>query len=96
MASRKCSHSSAIRLPVNYPSFSKDERYIYMNRLGSSDPALYRVRLSDFKEKKLFDLTAFPAGGSWSTWSTVAPDGSILLLRDLGGADLYAIDWQLE
>jgi Tol biopolymer transport system component len=81
---------------ANYPSFSKDERYIYMNRFESSKPALYRVRLTDFKEEKLFDLTAFPAGGSWSNWTTVAPDGSILLLRDLGGADVYAIDWQLE
>jgi DNA-binding winged helix-turn-helix (wHTH) protein/Tol biopolymer transport system component len=79
---------------ANYPSFSKDERYIYMNRFDSSKPALYRVRTTDLKEEKLFVLTAFPAGGSWSTWTTVAPDGSILVLRDLGGADLYAIDWQ--
>jgi len=81
---------------ANYPSFSKDERYIYVNRFDSSKPALYRMRLTDLKEEKLFDLTAFPAGGSWSTWTTVAPDGSILVLRDLGGTDLYAIDWQPE
>jgi tricorn protease-like protein len=81
---------------ANYPSFSKDERYIYMNRFDSSKPALYRARVTDLKEEKVFDLTAFAAGGSWSTWTTVAPDGSILVLRDLGGADIYAIDWKTE
>lgn len=81
---------------ANYASFSKDERYIYINRFDSSKPALYSLRQNDFKEEKLFDLTAFPAAGSWSTWSTVAPDGSILVLRDIGGADIYAIDWQPE
>jgi Tol biopolymer transport system component len=81
---------------VNYPSWSTDERYIYVNRFDSSKPALFRLRASDLKEEKVFDLTAFPATGSWSTWSTVAPDGSILVLRDLGGTDVYAIDWQLE
>ena len=48
------------------------------------------------KEEKIFDLTSFQATGSWSTWSTVAPDGSILLMRDLGGTDIYAIDWKPE
>lgn len=81
---------------ANYPSFTKDERYIYMNRFDSSKPALYRARVTDLKEEKVFDLTAFTAGGSWSTWTTVAADGSILVLRDLGGADVYAIDWKTE
>jgi hypothetical protein len=67
---------------------------MYFNRFRDSHPALYRVRLTDLKEEKIFDLTAFAATGSWSTWSSIAPDGSILLLRDLGGTDIYAIDWQ--
>ncbi len=80
----------------NYPSFSPDERCIYFNRFTGSKPGFFRVRLADIKEEKVFDLTAFQASGSWSTWSTVSPDGSFLLLRDLGGADLYAIDWKPE
>jgi Tol biopolymer transport system component len=81
---------------ANYPSWSRDERYVYVNRFQGSKPALYRVRIKDLKEEKVFDLTAFSVGGSWSTWSTVAPDDSILVLRDLGGADVYAIDWKPE
>ena len=39
-----------------------------------------------------FKLEDFEAAGSWRFW-TVAPDGSELLTRDTGGADLFAIDW---
>jgi Tol biopolymer transport system component/DNA-binding winged helix-turn-helix (wHTH) protein len=81
---------------ADYPSWSPDERSVYFNRFSGSQPALYRLRLADMKVDKVFDLTAFQAGGSWSIWSTVAPDGSFLVMRDLGGADIYAIDWQSQ
>ena len=81
---------------ADYPSWSADECCVYLNRFQGSKPALFRVRLADMKVEKIFDLGTIRAAGSWSTWSTVAPDGSILLLRDLGGADLYSIDWQPE
>lgn len=80
----------------NYPAFSLDERNVYFNRFAGSRPGLFRVRLADMKEERVFDLTSFQATGSWSTWSAVAPDGSILLMRDLGGTDIYAIDWKPE
>ena len=80
----------------NYPAWSSDERSVYLNRFSGSKPAFFRLRLSDMSVEKVFDLTAFQATGSWSTWSTVAPDNSFLLLRDLGGTDIYAIDWRAE
>ena len=80
----------------NYPSWAPDEGSVYFNRFTGSKPAFFRVRIADMKEEKVFDLTAFQATGSWSTWSTVAPDGSFMVLRDLGGSDIYAIDWKLE
>lgn len=78
---------------VDYPTWSKDEKFVYFNRFSGWEPAMYRVRVSDQKVEKLFDLNQFSATGGWSTWSTLAPDGSVLLLRDLGGTDLYAIEW---
>ena len=78
---------------VDYPTWSKDEKFVYFNRFSGWEPAMYRVRVSDQKVEKVFDLKQFSATGGWSTWSTLAPDGSVLLLRDLGGTDLYAIEW---
>jgi DNA-binding winged helix-turn-helix (wHTH) protein/Tol biopolymer transport system component len=93
---RKTGRRSQFADDGNYPSWSPDERSVFFNRFTGSSPAVYRVRVADMSEEKIFDLTSFQATGSWSTWSTVAPDGSILLLRDLGGSDIYAIDWSAD
>jgi Tol biopolymer transport system component len=78
---------------ISYPRWSADDRYVYFNRFLGTTPAVYRVRVADGFTERLMDLTEFSATGSWRTWSALAPDGSLLLLRDLGGVDLYAIDW---
>jgi Tol biopolymer transport system component len=78
---------------VDYPIWSRDEKFVYFNRFSEWSPAMYRVRVADGAVEKLFELDGFSATGGWSTWSTLAPDGSVLLLRDLGGTDLYSIQW---
>jgi DNA-binding winged helix-turn-helix (wHTH) protein len=79
-------------IEIHYPCWSQDERYIIFSRAGP-DYYHYRVRISDGVLSKLMELNEFDVAGSQGAWSTIAPDGSLLLLRDLGGADLYAIDW---
>ena len=34
-------------------------------------------------------------GGVWGTWSGLAPDGSVLAVRDASSHEIYAIDLQL-
>jgi DNA-binding winged helix-turn-helix (wHTH) protein/Tol biopolymer transport system component len=77
---------------IPHPSWSQHERYIIFSRIGP-DYYYYRVRISDGMLSELMELKEFDCAGSKGAWSTIAPDGSLLLLRDLGGADLYAIDW---
>lgn len=79
---------------ANCPSWSADERNIFFNTFPGSQPSVYRIRLADMRVDKIFDLGPFQASGSWSMWSGVSPDGSFLVMRDLGGADIYAIDWE--
>jgi len=78
---------------ISSPQWSADERYVYFNRFVGTAPGFYRVRVADGFTSRLMELTRFTATGSWGAWSTIAPDGSLLLLRDLGGTDLYAIEW---
>jgi hypothetical protein len=33
--------------------------------------------------------------GRWGTWSTVAPDGSPLFVRDISTQEIYALDMHL-
>lgn len=39
------------------------------------------------------DLHRF--GGVWGVWSGVAPDGSVLTVRDVSSHEIYALDLQL-
>jgi|SRR6516165_3522660 hypothetical protein len=78
---------------VCYPQWSADERYVYFNRFMGTASAFYRVRVADGSTSRLMELTQFSAAGSSGAWSAIASDGSLLLLRSLGGTDLYAIEW---
>jgi DNA-binding winged helix-turn-helix (wHTH) protein/Tol biopolymer transport system component len=82
-----------VNVDISCPQWSADEGYVYFNRFMGTAPAFYRVRIADGSMTRLMELTQFSATGTWGAWSTIAPDGSLLLLRGLGGTDLYAIEW---
>jgi Tol biopolymer transport system component len=75
---------------------SSDSKYVYYDTGLGDDPALYRARLSDHKIERIASLKDFRrASGFWSdAWSGVAPDGSPLILRDVGTQEVYALDWE--
>lgn len=79
---------------AQYPTWSPDGQFIYFNTFAGSSPAMYRVNVSDGRIENLFRLDEFAAIGSWGFWSSVAPDGSILFMRDIGSSDVYAVDWE--
>lgn len=85
-------------VPVSFPNWSRDGQYLYFDSAFSKQPALYRVRIRDRKLEPLMSLKdvrltgrAFPHG----SWSSLAPDDSPLLLRDVGSEELYALDWEV-
>ena len=78
-----------------YPNWSRDGKYIYFRTFGS-DPALYRVRISDHKLEKIVSLKGIRLTiGVAGTWCGLAPDDSPLVLRDVGSQEIYALDLQL-
>jgi hypothetical protein len=54
-------------------------------------PVIDRVNIS---EREIERVAAFelPGGVTESSWMSVAPDGSFLLLRDLSIQEIYALD----
>jgi len=80
------------KLPMGYPSWSRDSQYIYFDTLGS-DAAFYRVHVSDRKLERLVSLKNVRRSGTYQ-WTGLTPDGSPLLLRDVGTEEIYALDWQ--
>jgi hypothetical protein len=60
--------------------------------LGPSGATVYRVRVSDGKIERLCPAPNFILAGNREYWGGPAPDGSPLVLRELGSSDIYALD----
>ncbi len=80
---------------TSFPNWSRDGSYLYFHSFGS-DPAIYRVRISDRKLEKIVSLKQIRLTiGVVGTWCGLAPDDSPLILRDVGSQEIYALDFQL-
>jgi len=81
------------KLPMGYPNWSQDSKYVYFDALGS-EPAFYRVRISDHKVERLFSLANLRRTGTYQ-WTGLGRDDSPLVLRDVGSEEIYALTWQV-
>jgi Tol biopolymer transport system component len=82
-------------LPIGYPSWSHDSKYIYFDTSFSEDAAFFRVRISDHNLERLLSLKGLRRfWGPFGSWTGLAPDDSLLLVRDISNQEIYALDWQ--
>jgi len=79
--------------PIGWLSWSKDGGSVYVLRYKGRG-AVLKIRISDHKAEQMVDLNNFITGGRYGGWLGLAPDDSILLLRDAGTQDVYALDWE--
>jgi Tol biopolymer transport system component len=78
-----------------FPNWTRDGSYVYFHSFGS-DPAIYRVRISDHKLEKVLNMKGLRLTISFAgTWCGLAADDSPLVLRDVGSQEIYALDLQL-
>ena len=76
-------------------TWSPDGKYVYFDTGRGKDPAIYRVRVADHKLELIVGLKGFNReNGLGVPWSGVAPDGSPLILRNVGTQEIYALDWE--
>jgi eukaryotic-like serine/threonine-protein kinase len=73
--------------------FSRDSKFVYYE---DPDSLVYRIALTDRKPKQFMSLKQLPrpAMPYWPFWLGLAPDGSILAMRNVGTQEIYALDWQ--
>ena len=85
-----------VSMPIGYPSWSHDGQYLYFDTTLTDDPAFLRVRISDRKLERLVSLKNLRRfWGQFGSWTGLAPDNSLLLVRDTSSQEIYALDWQL-
>lgn len=86
---------------ADYPFWSPDGKYLYYSTLGwgsavgPENAGVYRIKVVDGSLERVVPAPAFLLTGNWGFWSGLTPDGSILVLRELGTSDIYALDADL-
>ena len=78
---------------IGWPEFTKDGQSIYFND-ASGDASVMQFRVSDHKLEKAVSLKSISLVGYYNSWFAVAPDGSVMMLRNAGTQDVYALDWE--
>lgn len=77
---------------LGWIEWSNDGQYLVY--ADQSQGVLRRLRMRDRKAELLVDFANFRTTGYWNFSMTLAPDGSPLLLRNIGTQDVYSIDWR--
>jgi serine/threonine protein kinase/Tol biopolymer transport system component len=73
-------------------NWSRDGQYIYFVRRDDKDDAAVRIGIHNRKEVRIVSVKAFM--DQTRTWLGLAPDDSLLMLRDIGSGEIYALDWE--
>jgi Tol biopolymer transport system component len=75
-------------------TWSGDSRSLYASRTVGDKPEIVQIQLVDRKLDSIVDLSDFgKLTGRVSTWFTVAPDKSIIFLRETRTDEIYALDY---
>jgi WD40 repeat protein len=78
----------------NYFAWSRSSESVYFDTIGS-DPGFFRVRVRDRKLERLASLKGIRRiHGAFGTWAGLEPDDSLLVQRDVGATEIYALDWE--
>jgi serine/threonine protein kinase/dipeptidyl aminopeptidase/acylaminoacyl peptidase len=76
-------------------TWSKDGQYLYLLAFDSNGVnGVGKVRLSDHHVELTVTPKSFVGTGHWGTSLSLAPDDSLLLMRNAGSYDVYALDWE--
>jgi len=78
---------------LSWLNWSHDGQYVYvLDSRGKN--AVVRIRISDHQTEQVVDLKNFATTGRYGGCLSLAPDDSVLLLRDTGSQDVYSVDWE--
>jgi Tol biopolymer transport system component len=86
--------SELARKDVGWQNWTADGKYVYFDTGFGSDAAIFRVRVADQKLERIASLKGFrrAVGTDEGPWSGLTPDGSPLLLRNVGTQEVYALN----
>jgi Tol biopolymer transport system component len=87
--------SELVTHSVGSMQWSADGKYVYFDTGSGAEQNIYRVRLADRKVELVTNLQDFRrAMLPWVSWMGLTPDGSPLVMRDIGTQEVYALDFE--
>ncbi len=76
-----------------FENWSHDGKYLYAEDYSDKTDDLARVSVPGGKVERLFSLKEVPRGfDPWEYWIGLAPDDSLLLMRDKSTQEIYSLD----
>jgi len=75
---------------VNFPSFSRDSRFLYFLRWGRVQ-GVFRVPVAGGKVERVVNMTDWHLTGFFGYSMSLDPTDAPLVLRDTGSDDIYAL-----
>jgi len=89
--------STLVNFRGEFPNWSPDGKYLYFSTMRGDEAVLYRVGVRDRSLELVTSLKEVRRSliDSWYSWVGIAPDGSILAMRDDTTVDLYTLDLHL-
>jgi len=87
--------SDLVTRSVGSMQWAADSKYVYFDTGSGAEQTIYRVGLADRKVELITSLHDFRrAVEPWVSWMGLTPDGSPLLMRDIGTQEVYALDFE--
>jgi WD40-like Beta Propeller Repeat len=78
-------------------SWSHDSRYLYSNRPIANKPEIFRIPVAGGNPESVVDLESLSRlTGKFDNGLCIAPDDSVILLRQINSTEIYALDWTLR
>ena len=76
-----------------FENWSHDGGYLYAEDYSDKTDDFVRVSVANGKEERLLSLKEIPRGfDPWEFWVGLAPDDSLLLMRDRSTQEIYSLD----
>jgi serine/threonine protein kinase/Tol biopolymer transport system component len=80
---------------VRHPAWSHDGKYLYFDSTEAVESVVSRMQISDRKLERVASLRNVkrPVDGRQSSWTGLAPDDSVLALKDISTYEIYELTW---
>jgi eukaryotic-like serine/threonine-protein kinase len=81
-------------MATGWQSWSRDAKYVYFYGHPGVEYAVFRVAVGNKRPEKILSLRNFRTTGRFGGRFSLTPNEDLLVLRDVGTQEIYALEWE--